>query len=33
MTKGLGTPKAELIPVPEEISDHRPVRIVIPATR
>jgi endonuclease/exonuclease/phosphatase family metal-dependent hydrolase len=29
-TKGLGAPKAELIEVPGEASDHWPVRIVIP---
>ncbi|MBE2179454.1 MAG: endonuclease/exonuclease/phosphatase family protein [Chthoniobacterales bacterium] len=28
-TKGLGQPQAELVEVPEETSDHRPVRIIV----
>lgn len=33
MTKGLGTPTAELLPISEEASDHLPLRIRIPAKR
>jgi endonuclease/exonuclease/phosphatase family metal-dependent hydrolase len=29
MTKGLGSPRADLIDVPEEASDHRPVALEI----
>lgn len=29
-TKGLGRPQAQMIEVPEETGDHRPVRIIIP---
>jgi hypothetical protein len=29
MTKGLGSPRADLIDVPEEASDHRPVMLEI----